>query len=138
MTDEIDVVRGKGCLEHCKAACCYDTAMPLLPEEVERIEWVTKKKREEFTWKDGQVYRLKNTREGHCVFLDTTSKDGKKRCTIYNYRPVGCSLYPLVYDPDHDRVLVDKYCPLRKTVDLRRYPQEKTRLRNLIRRIFSI
>ena len=47
---------------------------------------------------------LKN-RDGRCVFLE----DG--RCGVYDLRPDGCRLYPLVLDLGLDRVVRDDFCP---------------------------
>lgn len=55
--------------------------------------------------RDGWLY-LRNA-EGMCVF-----NNGKK-CLIYKNRPLGCRLYPLVYDEDYGIVTLDKYCPHR-------------------------
>lgn len=45
---------------------------------------------------------------GHCVFL---SADGA--CTVYEVRPEGCELYPLVLDLGSGRVVRDSFCPHR-------------------------
>ncbi len=86
------------------AKCCLDTKMPLTREDIERIksrgypEWYF------VTWDD--VPRLRNV-EGRCVFL---GEDGS--CSIYEDRPLGCRLYPLVYDPERG-VILDDLCPRR-------------------------
>lgn len=46
-------------------------------------------------------------RSGHCVFL----VDG--RCSVYEHRPEGCRLYPLILDLDLDEVVRDDFCPWR-------------------------
>lgn len=60
--------------------------------------------------RDGYV-RLKNV-NGHCVFLD----EKRNKCMIYSHRPIGCRLYPLLYDPYNDEVLVDDLCPRSREV----------------------
>jgi len=35
----------------------------------------------------------------------------KIKCKIYEYRPLGCRLYPLIYDPKTDSVIVNEECP---------------------------
>ena len=45
--------------------------------------------------------------DGHCVFL----VDG--RCSVYQHRPEGCRLYPLILDLETDEVVRDDYCPWR-------------------------
>ena len=48
--------------------------------------------------------RLKN-KEGRCVF-----QNGKK-CIIYEYRPEGCMLYPLIFNRKNKCAVVDQECP---------------------------
>lgn len=85
--------------------CCYETEMILLPEDINDIEKLGFP-RDYFVVEDKGVYRLRNI-DGHCVFLDPSSN----KCIIYAHRPLGCRLYPLVYDLGKDEVIVDKLCP---------------------------
>ena len=55
---------------------------------------------------------LKNSSEGRCVFHDG------KRCTIYENRPVGCKLYPVIFDEDLNLPVKDKLCPFQDEFDL--------------------
>jgi Fe-S-cluster containining protein len=48
--------------------------------------------------------QLKN-KDGLCVFHDRSS------CTIYESRPSGCRLYPVIYDADNDCAIIDEECP---------------------------
>jgi Fe-S-cluster containining protein len=50
-------------------------------------------------------------RDGHCVFL----VDG--HCSVYEHRPEGCRLYPLILDLDLDEVVRDDFCPWRDEFD---------------------
>jgi len=54
----------------------------------------------------GGFYRLAN-RGGYCVFLDPE----RGLCKVYEYRPIGCRAYPLVYDEEKG-VTLDAECPL--------------------------
>ena len=86
--------------------CCLETQMILTSEDLTRIEQsgYTRKDfclpRSEF---DG-FWQLRNI-NGRCFFLD---KEGK--CTIYSIRPYGCRVYPLVYEPSDDDILIDEDC----------------------------
>jgi len=51
---------------------------------------------------------LRNSEAGRCVF-----HDGKK-CTIYENRPKGCKLYPIIFDVDSKSAVKDTSCPYRK------------------------
>ncbi len=83
--------------------CCLETRMPLLEEDIQRIESAGFSI-ELFGENDNGFIVLKN-KDGSCVFLE----NGK--CKIYPLRPVGCKLYPLVYDIDQNRVIIDNECP---------------------------
>lgn len=96
------------CRANACRACCFDTEMPLLPEDVARLQQVTGQDPAAFSIRDraSEGRRLRN-RDGHCVFL------GPSGCTVYADRPAGCRIYPLVYDPDRDRGTLDEDCPYR-------------------------
>lgn len=88
--------------------CCIGTEMELLPEDIERITALGYKLEEFAVEKDG-IYRLRNV-DGHCVFYDPATST----CKIYSHRPIGCRLYPLVFDGRE--VYVDKTCPTWHTI----------------------
>jgi len=43
--------------------------------------------------------------DGHCIFLV------EGRCSVYDDRPEGCRIYPLILDLSVDRVVLDSVCP---------------------------
>jgi len=88
--------------------CCIGTEMELTAEDIRRIEAAGYKMEDFVVEKDG-VYRLKNV-DGHCVFYDPATR----MCKIYDIRPIGCRLYPLVFNGVG--VEVDKTCPTWHTV----------------------
>lgn len=51
--------------------------------------------------------QLKNN-NGRCVFHNKTT------CTIYEQRPKGCTLYPVVYDKETQCLILDAECPQRQ------------------------
>jgi hypothetical protein len=51
-------------------------------------------------------FQLKNA-NGRCIF-----HNGDK-CTIYEDRPAGCRLYPVVYEKNSRSAILDNECPLR-------------------------
>jgi len=99
--------------------CCYGTEMVLTLEDIERITSLGFELQRFATLSNGFM-RLRNV-DGHCIFLDPHSN----RCTIYRWRPLGCRLYPLIYDPFKNKVLVDRLCPRSKML--------RSRMRNLAR-----
>ena len=79
--------------------------MPLSKEDIEHII------RSGFDYSYFVVNRngwlqLKNY-DGRCVF-----NDGRE-CLIYENRPEGCKIYPLVYDEDENCAVLDEDCPHR-------------------------
>ncbi len=89
-------------LHHC-SKCCWETEMTLSNEDIARIERAGY--RDFYTEQDGYLV-LKN-KERHCFFL----KNG--RCQIYDIRPAGCRVYPLVLDLNLECVVWHEFCPHR-------------------------
>lgn len=69
--------------------------------------------------------RLLLNRGGACVFL------GDDWCMIYPDRPMGCRLYPLVYDPGTRSAVLDPECPHRAEFMI--MEGDVRRLRGLVR-----
>jgi len=91
------------CLRTKCTECCKKTIMLLSYHDIERIK--------KLGYEDGFFVeehrgwlRLKN-KNGRCVFHDGTE------CTIYEDRPEGCTLYPIVYDADEKAAMLDPECP---------------------------
>jgi len=99
-------INGKYC-----GRCCYETEMILLPNDIHRISDLGFDTSFFVDCSSGYP-RLRNV-DGHCVFLNPVDNS----CTIYPYRPLGCRLYPIVYDLDKDTVAVDEDCPQNIHVD---------------------
>lgn len=96
---------GIPCQTHGCSLCCYHTEMPLTEADIARIERLGHARDDFCELDEDLVPQLKNDGD-HCVFLGTTG-----RCTIYEHRPDGCRLYPLVWDRDAGRVVRDDFCP---------------------------
>jgi uncharacterized protein len=80
--------------------------MLLLDEDVKRIAGLGYE--EQFFAEESEGFKvLKNSRAGRCVFHDGT------RCTIYENRPKGCKLYPIIFDEDSMSAVKDHFCPYR-------------------------
>jgi Fe-S-cluster containining protein len=93
------------CIRYTCVQCCFETEMPLLKKDIERIQALG------FTYEYFVVNRdhwlqLKN-HDGRCVFHDG------KQCSIYENRPEGCKTYPIVYDADKKGATLDEECPHR-------------------------
>ena len=91
------------CLQHRCVKCCLNTEMPLSSSDIVRIEGLGFSD-DFFIVKENGNRSLKNL-SGRCVFHNG------QRCTIYNDRPEGCQLYPVILDEDVGEAVLDSYCP---------------------------
>ena len=85
--------------------CCKDTNMLLSKTDIKRIESLGYSCDFFVDTHDGW-FQLKN-RDGHCVF-----HNGMK-CLIYEHRPEGCQLYPIIFDKENNCAILDEECPYR-------------------------
>jgi Fe-S-cluster containining protein len=71
--------------------------MLLSTEDIERLE---RKGYQQgfFVLLDREGYPKLRNLQNHCVFFNVENK----RCMIYHSRPLGCRLYPLIYDEQRD------------------------------------
>jgi len=83
--------------------------MELSSKDIERLE-ETGYRLEEFAVLDDGVTRLRNV-EGCCYFYSLADK----KCRVYGKRPLGCYLYPVVYQVN-EGAIVDKLCPMEQTI----------------------
>ena len=78
----------------------------LLEEDVQRIKKLGYP--EDFFVAHSEGFKiLSNSRFGRCVFHDG------KQCTIYENRPKGCKLYPIILDVDIMSPVRDHDCPFK-------------------------
>ncbi len=90
--------------------CCIETEMLLSERDVIRL---LKKgfKKNSFAVLDKAGYLTLKNRDGCCVFYDRELK----QCRVYNDRPSGCRVYPVILDEDEGTVL-DNICPCIDTI----------------------
>jgi Fe-S-cluster containining protein len=84
-----------------------NTDMPLIKSDIERLRSLGFI-REEFTIEVKEEIRLRNV-SGKCYFLKG------KLCSVYKNRPEGCRIYPLVFEEDSNKYVLDSFCPYRKS-----------------------
>jgi len=107
--------------------CCKDTSMPLSKTDIKRIEGLGYPCDFFVDNYDGWL-QLKN-RDGHCVFHDGIN------CLIYEHRPEGCELYPIIFDKENNCAILDEDCPYRTKFLINRSSRKKLFL--LVSRIES-
>ncbi len=109
--------------------CCHETEMPLTEEDVRRISDLGYDPKE-FAVKVDGVYRLRNV-NGKCYFLDE-----QNRCRIYEHRPIGCRIYPVVLDVERGKAVLDDECPMGWTVSEEDFKRAEAVLRELVKRLY--
>lgn len=115
------------CLERGCHECCLGTEMPLTEEDLASLAALGHDPGAfSKTAPDGRV-TLANV-DGRCHFL---GPDGQ--CVVYERRPVGCTLYPLVVDEASGAIVVDDVCPHGAGVKQSR--KDTDRVRSLLARI---
>ena len=111
--------------------CCESTEMLLSKEDVKRLERLGFS-REDFTASDGDgVIRLRNAGEW-CYFFDPETK----KCQVYEYRPLGCFIYPVIYSND-EGVITDEFCPMNHTISKRELETKGPILLKYLKKITS-
>jgi len=81
--------------------------MLLSNADIERLERKGYSKKF-FVQFDSEGYAKLRNLQDHCVFYDGE----KQRCKVYGDRPLGCRLYPVIYDEARG-IVVDNICPAR-------------------------
>ncbi|WP_455278159.1 YkgJ family cysteine cluster protein [[Eubacterium] cellulosolvens] len=93
------------CLTHNCIKCCLKTQMPLSDSDIKKISRLGFKNF--FKVNKIGIRQVRNY-NGKCIFHNG------KICKIYNSRPVGCRLYPAVFDEFENKVILDNHCPFRE------------------------
>lgn len=92
--------------------CCTETEMLLCKKDIKRLE----KKgfcQKQFVNFDKNGYALLKNRGGYCIFYDLKNR----KCSIYEDRPSGCRVYPVILD-EETGIILDDICQSRNTITL--------------------
>jgi Fe-S-cluster containining protein len=108
--------------------CCEETMMELSIEDIERLE-EKGYRLEEFAAINDGVTRLRNV-DGICYFYSRADK----KCQIYEKRPMGCCLYPVVYLAN-EGAMVDELCPMGQTISEQELRTKGKILEKLLKKI---
>jgi len=114
------------------ALCCYNTEMPLTEEDIARLEALGYQRSEFAVLGEDGVHRLRNV-DGHCFFLDPATG----ACRVYWAKPEGCRLYPLVYDAEQGRVVVDPECPAADSIPSWVVEKYASRVEVLVEKVYG-
>ncbi len=90
--------------------CCTETEMLLSKEDIKRL--MEKGYNKKFFLRyDKKGYAQLRNRKGFCVFYDID----KKRCVVYEDKPLGCNVYPVILDVDEE-VIIDSICSSKDSI----------------------
>jgi Fe-S-cluster containining protein len=92
--------------------CCTETEMLLSIKDIKCLE-----KRgfsqNQFVNFDKNGYAVLKNRDGYCVFYDLKNH----KCIVYEDRPAGCRVYPVIFD-EETGIILDDICQSRNTIGL--------------------
>lgn len=108
--------------------CCLETEMLLSEQDIKCLMKIGYEL-EDFSRLD-KGYRILRNQSGHCVFFNKKTK----KCKVYEFRPMGCRLYPIIYD-EINGVIVDKLCPSNKKWTKNRIKSFGTEVISLLKKI---
>ena len=111
--------------------CCRETEMLLSEKDIERLERKGYD-RDFFVRFDSEGYATLRNHRGYCVFYDAE----KKRCKVRAHRPLGCRIYPVIYDEDKG-IIVDHICPSRGSVTEKQKAKRGEKVLKLLKTIDS-
>lgn len=87
-------------------------------------------KRDFFVHFDSEGYSFLRNYNGYCIFYNAE----KRLCKIYGNRPLGCRIYPVIYDEDRG-ILVDALCPSCKLISEKQITKRGKKVINLLKNI---
>ncbi len=90
--------------------CCTETEMLLSKKDIKRLEKIGFSEKQ-FVIFDKNGYAQLRNREGYCFFYDRLNH----QCSVYNDRPTGCRVYPVILDEDTG-IILDNICESRKSI----------------------
>ncbi len=109
--------------------CCKETEMLLSEKDIERLERKGYR-RDFFVRFDSEGYPILRNYNGYCVFYDAE----KKRCKVRGNRPLGCQIYPVIYDEDKG-ILVDYICPRYRLINEKQKAKQGKKVIKLLKTI---
>jgi len=103
--------------------------MLLSTEDIERLERKGYSKKF-FVRFDSEGYAKLRNLQGHCVFYDAE----KQRCKVYTDRPLGCRLYPVIYD-ETKGIVVDSICQAQRNLNAKKMERKGKKVAKLLEKI---
>jgi uncharacterized protein len=93
--------------------CCTETEMLLCKKDIKSLEKRGFSK-SQFVNFDKNGYALLKNRDGYCFFYDLKNR----KCSVYQDRPAGCRVYPVILD-EETGIILDDICQSKSTITLK-------------------
>jgi Fe-S-cluster containining protein len=89
--------------------CCIETEMLLSQRDIDLIIRSSSNAfvEDQFVFRNNDGFFQVKNNNGYCFFFDRFFRI----CKIYEYRPQGCRFYPLIYDFQTQKCVLDYDCP---------------------------
>ncbi|MCW4045197.1 MAG: YkgJ family cysteine cluster protein [Candidatus Bathyarchaeota archaeon] len=111
--------------------CCRETEMLLSNADIARLERKGYTK-QFFVQYDKSGYATLRNHQGYCVFYNVE----KRRCGVYADRPLGCRIYPVIYDEEKG-IVADTVCCSWETVTEKEKAKRGRKVFRLLEKIDS-
>jgi len=103
----------------CGTLCCKLGGPKLTKKDAERIrhaghdleDFLEPAVNLEFKGSPIMLGNLKNRKDGSCIFLESSSRKGVYKCSIYDFRPALCRLYPFDFERISPNSFILKFIP---------------------------
>jgi len=110
----------------CATFCCKLGGPKLTRKDIERIkragysvkDFLEPLPHSEFKGLSIMRGDLKNKEDGSCIFLKFDAKENRYVCSIYDFRPALCRLYPFDFDSVGSNIIVLKLIPCCRGLNL--------------------
>ena len=109
--------------------CCTETEMLLSAKDIECLE-SRGYDRIFFVRFDSEGYATLRNFHGYCIFYDVE----KRICKVRANRPLGCRIYPVIYDEDKG-ITVDTSCPSHNSVTDKQKAEKGEKVLKLLKKI---
>ena len=109
--------------------CCRKTEMLLSAEDINRLEGEGYRQGF-FALLDKDGYARLRNEQNHCVFFNIEDL----RCTVYQSRPLGCRLYPVIYD-EQKGITIDRICRTKGKLQEKQITQQGRKVLRLLAKI---
>jgi len=109
--------------------CCTETEMLLAVKDIIRLE----KKgfvKDYFVDIDKEGYAVLKNKDGYCVFYDLKGR----QCSIYNDRPSGCRVYPVILHEEKG-IILDEICDSCSSIDMEEKKSKGKKVIKLLEKI---